>query len=471
MDDMKKKFLVAFTLFTGGCSLVPELDVDKVVLNHTIQFDELNFDPSYHMKFSDGSDELIFSPIVKSEYLKELIAIALTNNNEIMYYNSQLSEYEIAADISSSDRFPELNLSSDVRRQKNPKSTSLTGKDYINNSYNISLGISSYDLDLWGKLNYTYRVKLSEYYSKVKESKFLTSEVILNIIEKYYSIVAEKEKINKYELFLQDADNNFRLNKIAYDKNAISHYDLLQSEIVLMGVKDEIVKSKYRIEIFKNELSSMIGEDVNTGIIENNLNYEEYDTDINIGTVNGLIQRRNDISSSEFLLISSNYDVGVARANLLPSINITALSSSTSYKFSDMFSLGSLGWNTGIGVDIPIFDFDKRSKYVDYQMQKKSSAFIKYMDTINKSLIDVNKSLINIAFSSKLFLDSLKKYRLDDRRYYYTHLLYKEGVEDYSNVLNASRDLINAEEEVIRNKLEFIKSQFKLSQSLGTLNY
>lgn len=471
MDDMKKIFFIGFVFFISGCSLVPELDMSKISINHTIDFAEFNIDKTYNVKFLDGSDEFVFSPEVKSEYLNELISIALQNNNNIRYYKSQIVEYELAADISSSDRFPELKIASDISRKKSSKTTSLTGEEYINNSYNINSGIGVYDLDIWGKLNNSYKVKLSEYYSKVKEADFLISEVILNIINKYYSIVAEKEKISKYELFLKDAENNFRLNDIAYNQDAISHYDLLQAEIVFMGVKNEIVKSEYKIEIFKNELSSMIGLDVSTINIESNIAYEEYDTNINIGTVNGLIRRRNDISSSEFLLISSNYDIGVARANLLPSINITALSSSTSYKFSDIFSSSSLGWNTGIGLDIPIFDFDRRSKYVDYQVQKKSSAYIKYIDTVNNSLTDVNKSLVGIAFSSKLFLESLKKYKLDERRYYYTNLLYKEGAENYSNVLNASRDLINAEEEVIRNKLEFIRSQFKLANSLGTLIY
>lgn len=467
MEFLNRTGLTFIILVTSGCTLVPELDLSETSKKHSIGYEYYNDNIDSSVNFYSGNDSEVLMSKINSEYLKTLIESTKVNNSEILYYNSKVKELEIAYEISNVERFPNFNLSGNSFRTKTPASTSLLGIETISNSYSIDFGIDNFEIDFWGKLDNSRKSRLSEYYAELNNKEFITSDIIYDVISTYYSIVSEREKIKSYTKLLNSAKTNLNINKSIYKQKALSEYELIQSKIIYVETINQIKKSEQEMMRQINKLEYLSGDIITPDKMENYIDTENLNPIINIGSAEGIIKRRHDIIASEYSLIGANYNIGVARANLLPSISITALSSLASYKYGDLFS--SEGWNAGVGLNIPIFDFGKRSKNVDYNVQKKESAYIKYSDVVSNALIEVNDSIINMSFSSYFVNENIKKFNLDGKRFYYSNLLYKEGVSDYSTVLDSIRDLINSESNYINSKLDYVKSYYSLYKNLGGL--
>ncbi|MFM2589063.1 TolC family protein [Vibrio sp. TBV020] len=469
MEFLNKIGLIFIILFTAGCTLVPELDVSENNKKYSIGYEYYNDNIDSSVNFYSGKDSEVLLSKINSEYLKVLIESTKVNNSEILYYDSKVKELEISYEISNLERLPNFNLSGNSSRSKTPTSTSPLGIETISNSYSIDFGINNFEIDFWGKLDNTRKSRLSEYYSELNNKEFASSDIIYDVISTYYSIVAEQEKIKSYTKLLNSAKRNLNINESKYKQKALSEYELIQSKIIYVETNTQIKKSEQTMMRYINKLEYLTGEVITPGKIESYINTESLEPTVNIGSAEGIIKRRHDIIASEYSLIGANYNIGVARANLLPTISITALSSLASYKYGDLFSSDSKGWNVGVGLNIPIFDFGKRNKNIDYNVQKKESAYIKYSDVVSNALVEVNDSIINMSFSSYFVNENVKKFNLDEKRFYYSNLLYKEGVSDYSTVLDSSRDLINSESNYINSKLDYIKSYYELYKNLGGL--
>nr|WP_246861142.1 TolC family protein [Vibrio crassostreae] len=453
----------------ASCSLVPDLNVTTSNDDYIINYDYYNHEIDGNVEFYSGDDSEVVASKLTSDYLTQLIKATKKNNSEILHYRSKIKELEISYEISKLDMLPNFNLSGTASRSKTPESISPLSIETINNNYGIDVGINNFEIDFWGKLGNTRKVRLSEYYAEINNKYFVSSNIIYDVISTYFSIVAEHEKVKAYTKLLNSAKKNLDINKSIHSEKALSDYELIQSKIIYFETDAQIKESERSIMRFINKLEYLTGEVIDPSKIETHINTSEFNSIINIGTAKGVIQRRHDIIASEYVLIGNNYNIGVARASLLPTINITALSSLTSYKYGDLFSSDSDGWNLGVGLNIPIFDFGKRSKNVDYNVQKKSSSYIKYNDIVRNAVTEINDSLINMSFLNYFVNENVRKYNLDERRYYYSNLLYKEGVSDYSTVLDSSRDLISSESNYINSKLEYVKSYYDLYKNLGGL--
>ncbi|MFB2831531.1 TolC family protein [Aeromonas jandaei] len=468
---ISRALIVILPLSMGGCTLVPDLELEPHSEENGVNYQYYNNQIKSNVVFYSSAEDNVSAPSLISEYLRKLIETAKVNNADMHYYDSRIKELAILSDISNLERLPNATLSGGVKRTEMPASTSPLGNKAISNAYTMDVGVSRFEFDFWGKLENNYKVRLADYFAETNNKEFAASELILKVVATYYGIVAEREKVAAYTKLLQSVKKNLALNKNAYSKKALSDYELIQSQIIYLDTSAQIDSAKLAIMRDINKLEYLVGEKIDQDKIESYINTSDFQSNVNIGTVEGVIKRRNDIISSEYALIGANYSVGAARANLLPSINLTAISSLASYKYANFFTSNSQGWNLGLGIDIPIFDFGKRNMNIKFNEQKKNSAYIKYNDTVKKALTEINDSLIGMAFSDYFAIEYGKKNLLDEKRYQYANMLYSEGVSDYSPVMTSGQDLIASESKFINAKLDYVKSYYTLHQRLGSLRY
>jgi NodT family efflux transporter outer membrane factor (OMF) lipoprotein len=78
--------------------------------------------------------------------------------------------------------------------------------------------------------------------------------------------------------------------------------------------------------------------------------------DLPVSLPSQMVQQRPDVRSAEEQLHSAGALVGVATANMLPSLTLSASGGYTSTFFSHLFSQPNLGWSVAGGVLQPIFD-------------------------------------------------------------------------------------------------------------------
>jgi NodT family efflux transporter outer membrane factor (OMF) lipoprotein len=113
-----------------------------------------------------------------------------------------------------------------------------------------------------------------------------------------------------------------------------------------------------------------------------------------LGLPSQLVEQRPDVRQAEENLHSASAQIGIARANRLPSFNLTADAGGMAVAFGHLFSGGTGFWDVGAGVTQPIFEGGTllhreraaRASYTEADEQYRSTvltAFQNVADTLN----------------------------------------------------------------------------------------
>ncbi len=118
-----------------------------------------------------------------------------------------------------------------------------------------------------------------------------------------------------------------------------------------------------------------------------------------------LLRRRPDIRAVERELAAATARIGVATADLFPSVTLTS-------GFGGQGTIGSTGstpsvhgpiWSVGPGVNWPVLDFGRLDALIDIQEMRTHEVLVRYKKTIIAAVEEVNQAI--------------RQYRLDLQRW------------------------------------------------------
>jgi multidrug efflux system outer membrane protein len=163
------------------------------------------------------------------------------------------------------------------------------------------------------------------------------------------------------------------------------------------------------------------------------------------GLPSQLLERRPDLRQAEQSLVAANALIGAARAQYFPTISLTGLFGSVSTAFSDLFSGPAKAWSYGVGASVPLFTAGGIAGSVQTAEASQREALLRYQQAIQTAFREVSDSLIahtksreQLAFQERQ-VATLRNY-LELAR-----LRYDNGYTSYIEVLDAERNLFNAE--------------------------
>jgi multidrug efflux system outer membrane protein len=177
-----------------------------------------------------------------------------------------------------------------------------------------------------------------------------------------------------------------------------------------------------------------------------------------------LLNRRPDVLAAEQSLIAANADIGQARAAYFPKLSLTATLGQQSRDLSSLFDPASLFWSMLTNLTQPVFRGGAIDSVVAAANARQQQALAQYTQTVQNAFRDVHDALTNVAAGRAISttterrIDALRStLRLADLRY-------KNGYSSYLEVLNAQRDLAQAESGLIdiqRGQLNAVVSLYK----------
>lgn len=108
--------------------------------------------------------------------LHRLIEIALERNTDLRTAALNAEALRKQYMITQADGLPSINASGSTARTRTAKDLSSTGNSYTRNAYSIGLGVTSYELDLFGKARSNQDAALESYFNSAASQRFYPSE-------------------------------------------------------------------------------------------------------------------------------------------------------------------------------------------------------------------------------------------------------------------------------------------------------
>ena len=453
---MIRPLLLASTLMLAGCSLAP-----KTVLPAPPVPQSWPAGDAYLLQSEAALPILSYKSVFTDPRLQSLVDQALTNNRDLRVAYANVAAARAQVRVTRSGQFPELGVSAGAGY-----SDSGTG----NGSGDFSLrgGITAFELDLFGKLANATEADRNRALGTEAASRTVRLALIANLADAWATYGADRDLLKIAEDTAANARESVRLTKARLDGGVAPRTDLRQAEQILATAEDSIAQQRTALAQDENLVRLLVGGDIDRAQLPASLTeVTPAIVSLPAGVSSEILLRRPDVIEAEYGLRAANADIGVARAQLFPSISLTGLLGFASNALGSLFDSGSFSWSAGGDATATIFDAGGRRAGVVVSEAQRDAALASYEGAIQTAFREVADALaVQGTISERVRAAAANTEAASDTATL-TDARYKGGVDSFLSSLDAQRSLYSARRSEIGTQLLLVSTRIALFRALG----
>ncbi|MDR0587640.1 MAG: efflux transporter outer membrane subunit [Burkholderiales bacterium] len=396
--------------------------------------------------------------------LQQLIETALQNNRDLRVTALNVERVQALYRIQRADQFPTLAGVASGQGQG-----SYSDNIPTTHAYSVGLGVSSFELDLFGRVASLKNQALESYLSSESALKSARIALIANVANAYYNLIADREHLKVSRETLKNQRDSYQLIKTRYDHGVASELALRQAQMTMESSRVDVASYSTKVAQDVNALVLLLGTKGLPKVLTGEMVVEIGEMPaLNLGEVpSDVLKQRPDIISAEHSLKAAYANIGAARAAFFPRIALTAQTGYASNALSGLFDAGTSAWSFAANLTLPIFDTGRNLANLDAANVGRDIAVAEYERAIQVAFREVSDALAQRATideqldaQTALFDAAQASQKLSTARY-------EKGVDSYLNVLDAERSMYSARQGLVNLQLAKQVNQIMLYKALG----
>ncbi|USS53579.1 efflux transporter outer membrane subunit [Pseudomonas kermanshahensis] len=458
---MPRPSLILCAALLCGCSLAPDYQrPDTPVATQYPQGPAYAGDVQKHPTIED------WRQVFHDPALRQLIDSALANNRDLRSAALNVEAYRAQYRIQHAELLPKVSANGQGQRQYLPRRMTGTDQGMISSTTAATLGVSAYELDLFGRLRSLSDQALLTYLASDQARRSTQLSLVASVASVYLTWRADQELLTLANETLAADERSLRLTANQRRAGTVSALDQIQARTSVDSTRAAVARYKRQVAQDLNQLTVLVGAPVADGLGALPLADEQI-ASLQAGLPSDLLQRRPDILQAEYQLRAANADIGAARAAFFPSISLTANAGSTSPALSGLFDAGSGTWLFQPQINLPIFTAGSLRASLDYAQLQKDIQVAQYEKAIQSAFQEVADGLAARATYQRQ-LQAQRDLVASNQRYYnLAEHRYRIGVDSSLTFLDAQRSLFSAQQGLINDRLAQLVAEVNLYAALG----
>ena len=403
------------------------------------------------------------------QQLRKLISLALENNRDLRGAVLNIERARAQYQIQRSELFPNVDANASATYQRIAEDLSTTGLPETIHQYNIGLGVSSYEVDLFGRVRSLKDQALEQYLATEQARRSAQISLVSQVAVTYLTLAADREQLKLAKDTLASQQASYFLVKSRYEAGVSSALDLHQAQTSVDAARVDIARYTTLVAQDENALNLVVGSTVPIGLhppaLSETLTALK---DMAPGLPSDVLLRRPDILQAENLLKGFNANIGAARAAFFPRITLVSSVGLGSDDLGRLFtSSGSFVYQFVPQISLPIFDAGANQANLKVAEVDRNIAMAQYEKAIQTAFREVADALAQrgtiddqLAAQQSLTDATSESYRLSQARY-------EKGVDSYLQVLDSQRSLYSAQQNLISTRLARLANLATLYKVLG----
>lgn len=452
----KTLIALSVTLLLGGCSMAPDYQRPELPQGATWQSNQTGEAAvsSWRQQFLDPA-------------LQQLIATALENNRDLRIAALNVEAYEARYRIQRAAQLPTLAANGSGTRQQGSDDLSSTGQGTISSQYGANIGITAYELDLFGRIQSLKDQALETYLAQIETQRSTQIALVASVANAYLTLLADQELLALSEATLATEQESYGLTEHKYRLGAASEMELAQGRTALESAKVSLAQYQRQVKQDRSGLALLLGTGVPALMTEPATLAEVQLAAIPVGAPSSLLQQRPDILAAEHSLKAANANIGAARAAFFPTISLTATAGTASNQLSGLFDGGTGTWTFMPQINLPIFDGGKRIADLDVAEVSTKQAVASYEKSIQTAFKEVADTLGAQTDYQQQLQAQQALVKASQTYFKLAEVRYEKGVDSYLTRLDAQRSLFSAKQVLITTRLAQLSNQVALYKAVG----
>ncbi|HET6490095.1 MAG TPA: efflux transporter outer membrane subunit [Syntrophales bacterium] len=400
------------------------------------------------------------------ERLRQVIDLALANNRDLRVAALNVQRTQALYRIQRAELLPSVNAGATFSKERVPGIISQNNQPATVELYNVNLGISSWELDLFGRIRGLKDAALEQYLATEQARASAQISLVSEVANTYLTLAADRENLKLAQSTLETQRSTYEMIRRRAEVGTSSDLDLREAQTRVDAARVDIARYTSQVALDENALTLLVGSPVPPGLLPVELGEVAPLRDFTPGLPSEVLQRRPDIIQAEHQLKATHANIGAARAAFFPRITLTTSIGTTSGQLSGLFMSGSETWAFVPQITVPIFDARTWAAY-DVTKVDREIALAQYEKAIQTGFREVSDALAQRATlgdqlqaQQSLVDASSESYRLSDARY-------TRGIDSYLRVLDAQRSLYGAQQGLISIRLARLTNLVTLYKVLG----
>ncbi len=410
--------------------------------------------------------ELKWREFFADERLQKLIETALNNNRDLRLAALNVERARGLYGIQRAELLPPVYAAGSGGKERVPADLSSTGSAMTAERYDVNFGISSWEIDFFGRIRSLKDQALEEFLATQEARRSSQISLVSAVALAYLSLAADQEALDLSRSTLAAQQESYDLIKKSYDVGVATQLELYQAQTQVDTARRDIARYIQQVATDENALNLLLGSPAPAALLPADLSSVVLPGEISPGMGSEVLLSRPDILQAEHRLKAAYANIGAARAAFFPRISLTTTIGTASSELSGLFESGSRTWSFAPQATIPIFDariwpalkvskVDREIVLTQYEKTiqtafRETADALAVMGTMEERL-SAQQSLVHALSET---------YRLSNERY-------TKGIDSYLGVLVAHRSLFVAQQGLVALRLAKLANQVQLYAVLG----
>ena len=310
---------------------------------------------------------------------------------------------------------------------------------------------ASWELDLWGRVRRSIEAADAEVSGQAALLDLARLSLISDVVRNYFELRTTQRQIRLAREDIAALEERVGLLEARVQGGIVDHLDLERQRAELAAVKAQLPGLLAQEGASANQIALLLGE--RPGALRNELAAVADDgrtalPDLALGLPSEVALRRPDIRAAEARLHRATASIGVAQAELYPSIRLGARFGYESYLSGEFSAWGSRTWSIGPTLSLPLFDRGRRKSVVQLRELEQQEAAVNYQRTVLKAWQEIDDALSGYTAEQQQERELQARMHSAGQAYELAQARYDGGMADFLSVLDSQRSYLQARREL-----------------------
>jgi multidrug efflux system outer membrane protein len=333
--------------------------------------------------------------------------------------------------------------------------------------YSANLGLS-WEADIWGKIRNQSKTALAQYLQTTEAKKAIQTNIVAGVSQGYYNLLMLDAQLNIAQKNVKLNDSTLRIIRLQFDAGQVTSLAVQQAEAQRLAAAQLVPQFEQNISIQENALRILTGSLPDRIERSNTLDNIQVADNLPSGLPSAIVSRRPDVKTAELALNIANAQVGIAKANMYPTLTITASGGVNSFKSSNWFNIpASLFGTVAGGITQPLFNRKRLKTQYEVAKVDREKTVLQFRQSVLNAVGEVSDALVTIQKLKEQQLVAANRVTTLQQATGNANLLFRNGMATYLEVITAQGNVLQSELELASIKRAQLSAVSNLYRSLG----
>ena len=417
--------------------------------------------------------------------LDRLIEVAYQQNLTLKQAGLRILEARAQLGIAVGSLYPQQQQatadSTYVRASRNAANTAGGDLNFWNHDVGLTAG---WEIDFWGRFARGIESADASLLASVASYDDVLVGLTAQVAAAYITVRTFEERIAIATGNIKLQERGLRLARVRYRNGDTTELDVNQAETLLRGTQASVPSFESGRRQSINALATLLGVTpaeayvLLEGATEQAAAIPAAPAEVTVGIPAELLRRRPDVRLAELQAWAQSAAIGVAQADLYPSIALfgtiglntggsTNTSRNGSVDLGDLFDTDALRFQGGPSLTWNVFNYGRIKNSVRVQDARLQQLLVNYQNTVLRAGQEVEDAMAGFLQSQRQAEFLKQGVAAAQRSVDIALVQYRDGATDYTTVLDTQRSLLSQQDQFTATRGSIAQNLVSMYRGLG----